>query len=536
MFEVGLQLQNTSSDYIAPNDVVLFNETLVNADPNVTYRPADGTIAFAQDGEYYISWFVVTKTGLGTSGPSFSIVTNEATPTYYSAGSGIKTGQIFGFALLNVTAGFQITLRNVTNGGVRLNDSIDVKSGIAVVNIGETGPTGPTGPQGEIGPTGPTGPQGEIGPTGPTGPQGEIGPIGPTGAQGEIGPTGPTGAQGVIGPTGPTGAQGEIGPTGPTGAQGVIGSTGPTGAQGEFGPTGPTGPQGEIGPTGPTGTQGEIGPIGPTGVQGEIGPTGPTGAQGEIGSIGPTGAQGEIGPTGPTGAQGEIGPTGPTGPQGEIGPTGPTGAQGEIGPIGPTGPQGEIGPTGPTGAQGEIGPTGPTGVQGEIGPTGPTGPQGEIGPIGPTGAQGEIGPTGPPGVVGGIQLELKNLPGTNILDNGIFAFDSVLTNLTPDIINTAGEIQITADGIYLVDWWINLNGSGDLDFVRVHLIDTATSTVIGESYAPPSIPGQFYGNSILQVVSGQLPFTMQLINASGATLTLSDSAVQGSVRIVEAKL
>ena len=440
MFEVGLQLQNTSSDYIAPNDVVLFNETLVNADPNVTYRPADGTIAFAQDGEYYISWFVVTKTGLGTSGPSFSIVTNEATPTYYSAGSGIKTGQIFGFALLNVTAGFQITLRNVTNGGVRLNDSIDVKAGIAVVNIGETGPTGPTGPQGEIGPTGPAGPQGEIGPTGPTG------------------------------------------------------------AQGEVGPTGPTGPQGEIGPTGPTGPQGDIGPIGPTG------------------------AQGEIGPTGPTGAQGEIGPTGPTGAQGEVGPTGPTGAQGEIGPIGPTGAQGEIGPTGPTGPQGEIGPTGPTGTQGEIGPTGPTG------------AQGEIGPTGPPGVVGGIQLELKNLPGTNILDNGIFAFDSVLTNLTPDIINTAGEIQITADGIYLVDWWINLNGSGDLDFVRVHLIDTATSTVIGESYAPPSIPGQFYGNSILQVVSGQLPFTMQLINASGATLTLSDSAVQGSVRIVEAKL
>ena len=138
--------------------------------------------------------------------------------------------------------------------------------------------------------------------------------------------------------------------------------------------------------------------------------------------------------------------------------------------------------------------------------------------------------------MGGIQLELKNLPGTNILDNGIIAFDSVLTNLTPDITNTAGEIQITADGIYLVDWWINLNGSGDLDFVRIHLIDIATSAVIGESYAPPSIPGQFYGNSIIQVVSGQLPFTMQLINASGATLTLSDSAVQGSIRIVEAKL
>ena len=338
MFEIGLQLQNTSSDYIAPNDVVLFNDTLVNADPNVTYRPADGTITFAQDGEYYISWFVVTKTGLGTSGPSFSIVTNEATPTYFSAGSGIKTGEISGFALLNVTAGFQITLRNVTNGGVRLNDSVDVKAGIAVVNIGETGP---------------------------------------------------------------------------------------------------------------------------------------------------------------------------------IGPTGPTGAQGEIGPTGPTGSQGEIGPTGPTGAQGEIGPTGPTGAQGEIGPTGPTGPS---------------------GVVGGIQLELKNLAGSNVSDNGVFAFDSVLTNLSPDITNTAGKIQITASGLYLVDWWINLDGSGDLDSVIINLVDATTSALLGQSYAPPSIPGQFYGNSIVQVASGQLPFTMQLINASGAAVTLSDSAVQGSIRIVEAKL
>ena len=82
MADIGLQLQNTIADYIAVGGAVLFNETLVNDDPNVVYNPADGTISFVQEGEYYVSWFVVTKTGLGTSGPSFSIVTNEATPTY----------------------------------------------------------------------------------------------------------------------------------------------------------------------------------------------------------------------------------------------------------------------------------------------------------------------------------------------------------------------------------------------------------------------------------------------------------------------
>lgn len=383
MADIGLQLQNTIADYIAVGGAVLFNETLVNDDPNVVYNPADGTISFVQEGEYYVSWFVVTKTGLGTSGPSFSIVTNEATPTYYTAGSGIKTGEISGFALLNVSAGFSFTLRNVTNGGVRLNDNVEVMAGIAVVNIGKGGPTGPTG------------------------------------------------------------------------ATGATGATGPTGA------TGVTGPQGDIGPTGATGA---------------------------------------------------------TGPQGDIGPTGVTGATGA------TGPQGNTGSTGPTGA---------TGPQGDIGPTGATGPQGNTGATGPTGATGA---TGPSGVVGGIQLEVKNSSGNNVADGGVFTFDTVFTNLTPDITNTAGTIEITAEGLYFVDWWLNLDGSGDLDFVVVNLVNATTSAIIGESYAPPSIPGQFYGNAILQVTAGQLPFTMQLVNQSGAALTLSDITVQASMRIVEAKV
>ena len=416
MADIGLQLQNTIADYIAEGGAVLFNETLVNDDPNVVYNPADGAISFVQEGEYYVSWFVVTKTGLGTSGPSFSIVTNEATPTYYTAGSGIKTGEISGFALLNVSAGFSFTLRNVTNGGVRLNDNVEVMAGIAVVNIGKGGPTGPTG------------------------------------ATGATGATGPTGATGVTGP------QGDIGPTGATGA---------------------TGPQGDIGPTGVTGA------------------TGATGPQGNTGSTGPTGA---------------------TGPQGDIGPTGATGLTGA------TGPQGNTGSTGSTGA---------TGPQGDIGPTGATGPQGNTGATGPTGATGA---TGPSGVVGGIQLEVKNSSGNNVVDGGVFTFDTVFTNLTPDITNTAGTIEITAEGLYFVDWWLNLDGSGDLDFVVVNLVNAATSAIIGESYAPPSIPGQFYGNAILQVTAGQLPFTMQLVNQSGAALTLSDITVQASMRIVEAKV
>ena len=310
MAGLGLQLQNTTPLIVSANAAVLFNEILVNSDTNVTYNPADGMITFINAGQYYVSWFVTVKTALGVFGPSFSVVTNETPSSSYTAGSGIKNGEIFGSAVLTVTAGFSISLRNELATEVTLSDVVPVNAGISVLNAGSAGPTGPTGATGATGPqgaTGSTGPQGVIGPTGLTGATGPQGNLGLTGA------TGATGPQGIIGPTGATGPQGVIGPTGPAGAQGITGSTGPTGA---------TGAQGVIGPTGPTGAQGVIGPTGPTGAQGITGPTGPTGVTGAQGVIGPAG------PTGATGAQGVTGPTGPTGAQGITGPTGPTGATG----------------------------------------------------------------------------------------------------------------------------------------------------------------------------------------------------------------
>ena len=324
MAGLGLQLQNTTPLIVSANAAVLFNEILVNSDTNVTYNPADGMITFINAGQYYVSWFVTVKTALGVFGPSFSVVTNETPSSSYTAGSGIKNGEIFGSAVLTVTAGFNISLRNELATEVTLSDVVPVNAGISVLNAGSAGPTGPTGATGSTGPQGVIGPTGLTGATGPQGNLGLTGATGATGPQGIIGPTGATGPQGVIGPTGPAGAQGITGPTGPTGAtgaQGVIGPTGPTGAQGVIGPTGPTGATGAQGITGPAG------PTGATGAQGVIGPTGPTGA---------TGAQGVIGPTGPTGA---------TGAQGITGPTGPTGATGAQGITGPTGPTGATGPT-----------------------------------------------------------------------------------------------------------------------------------------------------------------------------------------------
>ena len=188
MAGLGLQLQNTTPLIVSANAAVLFNEILVNSDTNVTYNPADGMITFINAGQYYVSWFVTVKTALGVFGPSFSIVTNETPSSSYTAGSGMKNGEIFGSAVLTVTAGFSISLRIELATEVTLSDVVPVNAGISVLNAGSAGPTGPTGA------TGATGPQGA---TGSTGPQGVIGPTGLTGAmgpQGDLGPTGATGA------------------------------------------------------------------------------------------------------------------------------------------------------------------------------------------------------------------------------------------------------------------------------------------------------------------------------------------------------
>lgn len=140
MSELGLQLQNILPLDVASGDPVLFNEILVDSDTNITYNPINGTIAFAGEGQYYVSWFVAIQTASDVSGANFSIVTNETTPRYYTAGNGFKYGNIVGSALLEVTAGFEFSLRNESAGDVRLSNTVQVNAGMSILNVEETGP------------------------------------------------------------------------------------------------------------------------------------------------------------------------------------------------------------------------------------------------------------------------------------------------------------------------------------------------------------------------------------------------------------
>ena len=168
MSGLGMQMQNTNSYVILTGERIVFNETLVDSDTNIIYNALNGSITFAQEGQYYVSWFVVIKTAQGVTGASFAIATNEMPPNYFAASNGFKDGVINGSALLDVTAGFEIGLINFSEGSVSLSDVVSVNAGISILKAGAVGPTGPTGPQGITGETGLQGPAGATGPTGPT--------------------------------------------------------------------------------------------------------------------------------------------------------------------------------------------------------------------------------------------------------------------------------------------------------------------------------------------------------------------------------
>lgn len=185
--ELGLQLQNTISQIVPAGSPVLFNETPVDSDPNISYNPADGSVTFANAGQYYVSWFVATQSVSGAAGTDFSIVTNEIPPVRYTAGSNYKNAEIFGSAILEVTPGFSFSLQNESGGTAGLSDAVQVNAGMSILNV--VGATGPTGAAGATGPAGPTGPAGNTGGTGPTGTAGTTGPTGPPGPTGATGPT-----------------------------------------------------------------------------------------------------------------------------------------------------------------------------------------------------------------------------------------------------------------------------------------------------------------------------------------------------------
>lgn len=208
--------------------------------------------------------------------------------------------------------------------------------------------------------------------------------------------------------------------------------------------------------------------------------------------------------------------------RGPVGPTGATGARGPIGPQGPVGPIGPTGATGATGATGPIGPQGPIGLTGATGPAGPQGPAGATGATGPIGPQGPIGLTGPQGPAGpaGTNDAIYASVGTTTVASGAI-IPVALNTATADssMSVTAGEVNITEDGVYLVSYFAD--GAVATEDFSISLYQNG-SAIAGETINFNGTSGVGSKTIFLSLSAGD---TVAIYNASADSATLSSASL-----------
>lgn len=168
-------------------------------------------------------------------------------------------------------------------------------------------------------------------------------------------------------------------------------------------------------------------------------------------------------------------------------------------------------------------------------PPGPSGPQGRQGVPGPQGSRGPQGNTGPagPSTLGGIQVQLENAPEELLPNNSNVLFNSVISNLSPDISynNSTGEFILLGNKNYYVAWWVAVNGTdsniSDTN-VEFSIVVNNTSVAIG---ACPHVTCQVSGTSLISVNS--IPKTLSLMNVSGGYIRYASTSIQANIVITE---
>ncbi|MCU5331091.1 Gly-Xaa-Xaa repeat protein [Bacillus wiedmannii] len=175
-----------------------------------------------------------------------------------------------------------------------------------------------------------------------------------------------------------------------------------------------------------------------------------------------------------------------------------------------------------TGATGVTGPTGPQGIQGNQGPEGPTGPQGV------QGIQGEPGPTGPTGPNIPITFaDLSNAGSQDVLNLSPVRFSGSVNTVQNLTFSTFNTITIIDPGVYKVEYYISFSpSSSPICFIigGVGSSNTAGNIIL----LPNPTGGEISVSRILTLDTGA---TLQIINASGDTISLPNLSTNGTQKV-----
>ena len=133
MSNFGCQRKRTTGGTIANNEAINFNVEIANYDSTITYT--DPSFILSSNADYFVSWFVTIKTGLGIKGLDVQLVADTEPETVYSSSNSMKTGQISGTAVIRATSGLKLQLVNKTGQSIVLADNVDVTANISIIQI-----------------------------------------------------------------------------------------------------------------------------------------------------------------------------------------------------------------------------------------------------------------------------------------------------------------------------------------------------------------------------------------------------------------
>lgn len=133
----GLQVQlQAAAISVADGAPVIFDTTITNSSPFITYNSITGTITITASGIYYINWWISTDGAEASTFVAFSI--NTSAGDSIEAASPIITGQLIGNALLSITASAinPVTLQLVnTTGQTASFGTTPVRADLTIINV-----------------------------------------------------------------------------------------------------------------------------------------------------------------------------------------------------------------------------------------------------------------------------------------------------------------------------------------------------------------------------------------------------------------
>jgi hypothetical protein len=130
----------------------------------------------------------------------------------------------------------------------------------------------------------------------------------------------------------------------------------------------------------------------------------------------------------------------------------------------------------------------------------------------------------------GVQAQLVGTPLALLANGATVAFDTIVTNQSPDITYNpgTGAFTLTSTGNYFVTWWVSVDGANSSPVVNFSLRLNGGGDIISTS---PIVTNQLSGSALVHVSS--VPSVLTLVNSSNDTIAFANTAAQANIVILE---